>query len=183
VVTRTGHHSGGGASSGSPTFDGHWVFLAYRLPREPSAPRLALWRAVHRLGAVQVGDGLVALPSSARTLEHAQWLAVTIEENQGSASVWLAQPMSARTHTEYAEAQRAAVDAEYRSVLAEAREVLVGASAGGERDAGVGPRRAVRRLRGLLRRIGSRDYFGAPTGDAARAAVDRLASSTKEVVA
>src|ERR687888_50422 len=32
-----------------------WVLLAYRLPREPSTPRSALWRKLRRLGA-----GLVA---------------------------------------------------------------------------------------------------------------------------
>src|SRR5258708_1839751 len=27
-----------------------WVFLAYRLPREPSTPRIAVWRKLRRLG-------------------------------------------------------------------------------------------------------------------------------------
>ncbi len=31
-----------------------WVLLAYRLPREPSTPRIALWRRLRRLGAAQV---------------------------------------------------------------------------------------------------------------------------------
>ena len=30
-----------------------WVLLAYRLPREPSTPRSALWRKLHLLGAQQ----------------------------------------------------------------------------------------------------------------------------------
>jgi hypothetical protein len=34
-----------------------WVLLAYRLPREPSAPRLAVWRSLKRLGAAQLLDG------------------------------------------------------------------------------------------------------------------------------
>ena len=38
-----------------------WVLLAYRLPREPSTPRSALWRKLRRLGAAQVLDGLAAL--------------------------------------------------------------------------------------------------------------------------
>jgi hypothetical protein len=40
-------------------------------------------------------------------------------------------------------------------------------------------RRAVRRLREQLRRIGARDYFGAPAGSRARLQVDRLAERTK----
>ena len=44
-----------------------WVFLVYRLPREPSTPRIALWRRLRRLGVVQIADGVVALPLDART--------------------------------------------------------------------------------------------------------------------
>src|SRR3954447_2327164 len=42
-----------------------WVLLAYRMPREPSTPRIAVWRKLRKLGAVQLVDGLVALPSAA----------------------------------------------------------------------------------------------------------------------
>ncbi len=43
-----------------------WVFLAYRLPREPSTPRITVWRKLKRLGVAQILDGLVALPMDAR---------------------------------------------------------------------------------------------------------------------
>ena len=46
-----------------------WVLLAYRLPRDPSTPRSALWRKLRQLGAVQVLDGLAALPLDARNRE------------------------------------------------------------------------------------------------------------------
>ena len=39
------------------------VLLAYRLPREPSGPRVTVWRKLRRLGVAQVLDGLVALPA------------------------------------------------------------------------------------------------------------------------
>jgi hypothetical protein len=162
--------------------DARWVFLGYRLPREPSAPRLALWRALQRLGALQISDGFVALPRSARNVEHFGWLAATIEDQHGSASVWLAEPLSARTHAEHASSQRSTVDAEYRTVLAEAQQALESATQR-EAEVTVERRRTVRRLRGRLRRIGSRDYFAAPTGDAARAAVDRLARAAEVVPA
>ncbi len=54
---------------------GEWVLFAYRLPREPSTPRIALWRALRRLGVVQLLDGLVALPADSRTREQMEWLA------------------------------------------------------------------------------------------------------------
>ena len=66
-----------------------WVLLAYRLPREPSTPRIALWRRLRRLGVVQVLDGLVALPADARTREQLEWLADEVLEADGEASVWM----------------------------------------------------------------------------------------------
>jgi hypothetical protein len=152
-----------------------WVFLSYRLPREPSAPRLALWRAVRRLGALQLGDGLVALPHSARNLEHLQWLAADITERGGTVTVWHARPDSQRDHDAHVAAMQSSVEDEYRAVLVDV-------------DAALGPgmsatdqRRVVRRLRGQLRRIGLRDHFGAPTGRLAREAVNGLAGAGEAV--
>lgn len=117
-----------------------------------------------------LGDGLVALPASARTIEHLEWLAAGIEEQGGAASVWLARPTAGATADRLADQARAGTEAEYRAVMRDA----AGAAIAGGLDA----RRAVRRLRSELRRIGLRDFFGAPSGMPARAAVDALASST-----
>ena len=46
---------------------GSWVLLSYRMPREPSTPRITIWRKLKRLGVAQLGDGLIALPADART--------------------------------------------------------------------------------------------------------------------
>ena len=69
-----------------------WVLLSYRLPREPSTPRIALWRRLRKLGAVQLGDGVAALPLDDRTREHMDWLAADVEEAGGEAIVWVADP-------------------------------------------------------------------------------------------
>ncbi|MFL6141175.1 MAG: hypothetical protein ACJ72N_04780 [Labedaea sp.] len=49
---------------------GSWVLLSYRIPREPSTPRITIWRKLKRLGVAQISDGLIALPAGARTREH-----------------------------------------------------------------------------------------------------------------
>ena len=153
-----------------------WVFLTYRLPREPSGPRLSLWRAILSLGALQLADGLVALPHSARNLEHFQWLAADIAENDGTAGVWRARADSRRDHDANVASMRESVDVEYRAVRDEARAVP-GDVPDAER------RRTVRRLRGQLRRIRLRDHFEAPTRVHAQVAVDRLASEPEVVEA
>ena len=147
---------------------GSWVLLAYRMPREPSNPRVAVWRKLERLGVARLGDGLVALPADARTREQLDWLAEEILEAGGVATVWLATPASAAQERAIAAAMRAARAAEYRAVTDQAKDAANGGAA--ER------RRALRRLRGELRRIARRDFFPPAERDAARAAVDALAA-------
>src|SRR4051794_37320628 len=99
-----------------------WVLLAYRLPREPSTPRIALWRKLRRLGAVQVVDGLVALPLDARTKEQLDWLAEEVLEAGGEATVWEGRPGSVADERRLAARMAADVTEEYRAVIAAAEE-------------------------------------------------------------
>jgi hypothetical protein len=153
---------------------GLWVLLAYRLPREPSKPRVGVWRKLERLGVARLGDGLVALPADARTREQFEWLAEEIAAAGGTSTVWLATPGSAAQERAIAEAMRAGRAAEYRAVTDQARDAA-GAGA-------MERRRAARRLRGELRRIARRDFFPPAERDAARAAVDGLAADAVPAV-
>jgi hypothetical protein len=151
------------------------VLLAYRLPREPSTPRIALWRALRRLGAAQVLDGLVALPADSRTREQFEWLADSVIQAGGQATVWLARPASRAQERMIAAGMQAAVGAEYAQLAGEAERAT--ASPVGSR------KRTLGRLRRELRRIRRRDYFPAPEGAPARAAVEALARAVEEVAA
>ncbi len=144
---------------------GRWVLLSYRLPREPSTPRIAVWRKLERLGVARLGDGLVGLPADARTREQFDWLAQEILEAGGSATVWLGAPVSNIDEQAIADGMRAARAAEYEDVIAQAQTV----AGGDEAD------RAVRRLRGELHRIARRDFFPPPERDRAHGAVEALA--------
>src|SRR6266699_429636 len=115
---------------------GRWVLLAYRLPREPSTPRITVWRKLERLGVARLGDGLVALPADARTREQIDWLAEEIVEAGGVATVWLATPGSAAQERAIATTMRAARAAEYRAVIEQARAALRGAAVTRARAAG-----------------------------------------------
>jgi len=147
---------------------GEWVLLTYRLPREPSSPRIAVWRSLRRLGATQLGDGLVALPADARTREQLDWVAADIREAAGTAGTWLARPGSVAQERELATAMAAERAAEYAAVHEQAT-----AAAALDQPA---RRRVVRRLREELRRIRRRDFFAPPERDAAVAAVEALAA-------
>lgn len=152
--------------SGAVDSAGWWVLMSYRLPREPSTPRIAVWRKLRRLGVAQLSDGLVALPADARTREQLDWIAEEITECGGAAGVWLAQPGTSRQERELAAGMAAARAAEYNAVLAAARQADPAEHG-----------RIVRRLRAELRRIGKRDYFPPQQRDVARASVADLASA------
>lgn len=147
---------------------GAWVLLAYRLPREPSSPRTALWRKLRRLGAAQIVDGLVALPQNRDTREQFEWLAEEVQEAGGEATVWLAEPAAAAQGRALAAALTRQVAAEYRELIAAARRA---------RDEDAAARgRALRRLRAEMRRVRARDYFPPLERQQAEAALADLAS-------
>src|SRR5947209_11015496 len=97
-----------------------WVLLAYRLPRDPSTPRSALWRKLRQLGVAQVLDGLAALPLDARNREQLEWLAEEVAEVGGEATIWVGELASAAQERDLARGMAEAVAADYRALIAAA---------------------------------------------------------------
>jgi hypothetical protein len=145
-----------------------WVLLAYHLPRTPSTPRIALWRKLRQLGAVQVIDGLAVLPLSAHTREQFDWLAEIVLEADGEASVWIADASLL--------AHGYALVAQFQAERAKEYQALAAAADCARREAGGSQGRTLSRLRREMRRIRARDYFAAPERRAAEAAVAALAT-------
>jgi len=141
--------------------------LTYRLPREPSAPRLALWRKLKRLGVAQLSDGLVALPADARTREQLEWAADEVEEAGGTAGVWLARPSTLALERGVAEPMNMARAAEFDEIAQQARAALNARPA--ERL------QVLRRLRSQMRRVERRDFFRPRERERARLALRDLA--------
>jgi hypothetical protein len=151
-----------------------WVLLAYRVPREPSTPRSALWRKLRRLGTAQVLDGLAALPLDARNRERLEWLADEVVEAGGEATIWVGELGSAAQERELASRMADAVADEYRLLIEQAAAA---------RDQAPGQRRrTLGRLRRELRRIRARDYFPPPERELALRALDELVALVEEPV-
>ena len=151
-----------------------WVLLAYRLPREPSTPRTAVWRKLRRLGAAQVLDGLAALPLNARNREQLEWLADEIDEAGGESTIWVGELGSAAQERELAAGMAEAVAADYRALSEQA--AAASNQPGGQR------RRTLKRLRRELRRIRARDYFPPPERELANQALEDLVALVEEPV-
>ena len=149
----------------------NWVLLAFRLPREPSTPRIATWRRLKRLGVAQLLDGLVALPLDARNREQLEWVADDVIEAGGQATMWIGHVASLADERSIIHALAGAVAVEYRKVIGEA-------TAAWDLDE-TGRRRSLGRLRRELRRIRQRDYFPPAEAQQARVAVETLAGAVE----
>ena len=152
-----------------------WVFLSYRLPRDPSAPRLAVWRRLKRLGVAQLLDGLVALPADSRNREQLEWTAEQVTESGGEAAIWLAEATTRTQSREIARSMSAAIADQYREVE---RDALAATGAPSRER-----RTTLARLRRELGRIRRRDYFPPPQREAAHAAVESLALAVEDLAA
>jgi hypothetical protein len=143
-----------------------WVLLSYRIPREPSTPRIAVWRKLKDLGVAQVGDGLVALPHTASTKEQLEWVAAAVLEADGEAIVWLATPTPRRQHAALADQLTAARAEEYSALLDEIEQTP---DAGG---------RTLQRWRREWRRIDRRDHFPSDLREQTKLRIAELGQKT-----
>ncbi len=147
----------------------NWVFLVYWLPREPSTPRISVWRKLRRLGVAHLSDGLVALPYGTSTKEQLEWVAQEIVEASGDATIWITTPTVKKFGRSLARALAAERATEYGELIEHVEAAFTAET--GERS------RALKRLRAEYRRVERRDYFPTPEKAETRKALERLAAS------
>jgi hypothetical protein len=95
----------------------YWLLLHYKLPTDPSALRVYIWRKLKRLGAMLLLDTTWVLPDTPRTREQFQWLAAEIGEMGGEAYFWLGQPALSGQDDELRRQFLAQVDESYKVLL------------------------------------------------------------------
>lgn len=95
-----------------------WLFLVYRIPREPSAGRVFVWRKLQQLGAISLQDAIWVLPKTQRTQEQFQWLAAEIKELKGKSTLWETQALFKADGASLRQQFIDAVDREYDEIIA-----------------------------------------------------------------
>ncbi len=143
-----------------------WALLVFTLPREPSAPRVAVWRKLKKLGAILLHDSVWVLPAQSALLEHFRWLAAEIRESAGEALVWVAQQGLPDQDDALVEQFQAQAEMDYQAILA----ALDAAKSGEKNDANTERVALARRYQ----QARARDYFHAPSADFARARLEAL---------
>jgi hypothetical protein len=153
-----------------------WLILIYRLPREPSRPRVAAWRKLKALGALYLQDGVAALPEDAVTREQLEWLQVQIREN-GEAVLWEACPNTPLENKELVDAFRSAREEAYRTLIAGAERIKRKAELGGNSKALLDE---LGKLEREFRAERRRDYFRSPLRQAAASALKAAREAVRE---
>jgi hypothetical protein len=147
-----------------------WALLVFTLPREPSAPRVAVWRKLKKLGAALLHDAVWVLPAQPALLEHFRWLATEIRESAGEALVWVAEQGLPGQDDALIEQFRMQAEGEYQAILSGLDE-----SNGRAKDGTHAERAALARR---YQQVRARDYFHAPSAEGVRARLEALHPDT-----
>jgi hypothetical protein len=95
-----------------------WLLLIYKVPNEPSARRVYVWRKLKALGAILLHDSAWVLPATPRTREKLQWLATEISEMAGGeALLWEAQQVFTGKDAQLVQQFSEQVESVYRDIL------------------------------------------------------------------
>jgi len=154
----------------------NWLIICYRVATEPSALRVATWRALKQMGAVKLGDGVYFLPNTPIFSGELEGLRARIQAGSGSAVVVIADGLSeddeaslraaflAARSDEFQQVQRSAI----RLVEHIAREEATDDYRFAEVDA---LEEELEKVRRQFQRATNRDHLGSPHRDDALCAV------------
>lgn len=138
--------------------------LVYKVPSEPSARRVYVWRKLKRLGALLQHDSLWILPATEYTREQFEWLAAEILEFGGDAHVWEAELLLPQTDEALIYQFTEQVDALYRELMEELDQADPDYSALSKR----------------YQQIKTQDYFNSSFGENIRRALLRARGDGEE---
>lgn len=153
-----------------------WLLLIYKLPREPSRHRVAVWRKLKTLGALYLQDGVAALPEDDVTREQLEWLQLRVREAGGEATLWEGMPNTRAESKQLAGTFRSSREEAYQTIIAEAERVRRKAELGGGEPLLAELGKLEREFRAERRR----DYFGAPSREEASEALRAARQAVRE---
>ena len=133
----------------------NWLLLVYKIPREPTARRVYVWRKLKRLGALALQDAVWLLPATPWTREQLQWLAAEINELEGTATFWEAALLPPGQEADLVRQFQAEVDQVFQAILADLEQ----------------PDADLAALARRYQQAQAQDYFHSALGQQARAAL------------
>jgi hypothetical protein len=101
-----------------------WLLLIFSLPAKQASERVDIWRKLKRYGALSLRTSGYLLPNNAENLEHFQWLAASVRNHSGEASVAQVHSLDDHSHDDL---QKLFVDArsrDYETLAQQLRKLL-----------------------------------------------------------
>jgi hypothetical protein len=97
-----------------------WLLFTYKVPNQPSARRVYVWRKLKGLGAILLHETAWVLPDTNYTREKLQWLATEVKDMEGGdATLWQAEQVFTGQDIDLQEQFREQVNVSYRNILEE----------------------------------------------------------------
>ena len=149
-----------------------WILLTYKVPPEPAARRVALWRKLKSMGAIYLQNGVCVLP---RTDDHVRQLKIIENDvaEMGGETVLLQTTSLDKDQEEKVVSRfKADRDEQYREFLGrcEAFEVEIAKEISTQKFTYAELEEEdsdLKKLQGWLERIRNLDFYGAPLAESA----------------
>ncbi len=93
-----------------------WLLLLYSLPTNRNTERVAVWRRLKKMGAVQIKTSTYLLPDEPAQYEQFQWLAQQIRDYGGDSTLVRAQEIEGLTREKVVSLLNTARDREYAAL-------------------------------------------------------------------
>ncbi len=101
-----------------------WLLLLYSLPTSRNTERVAVWRRLKKMGAVQIKTSTYLLPDEPAQYEQFQWLAKQIRDYGGDSTLVRAQEIEGLTKEKVVSLFNSARDQDY-AVLRKALQTFI----------------------------------------------------------
>ena len=149
-----------------------WLLLTYKVPPEPAAKRIALWRKLKGMGAVYLQNGVCLLPKTDDHIRRLKMIENDILEMAGESVILETVALDRAQEDKVVQRFRADRDDQYREFLGRcadfeteiAKEVAINKFTYAELDEEDAD---LRKLQGWLEKIRKLDFYAAPLAEEA----------------
>ncbi len=149
-----------------------WLLLTYKVPPEPAAKRIALWRRLKGMGAVYLQNGVCLLPKTDDHVRRLKMLENDVSEMGGESVILETVALDRVQEDKVVSRFRADRDDQYREFLGRcsdfekeiAKEIAINKFTYAELEE---EDTDLKKLQGWLAKIKKLDFYGAPLADEA----------------
>ena len=100
-----------------------WLLLLYSLPAHRTTERVAVWRRIKKIGALQLTTSTYLLPDTTAQYEHFQWLTKFIRDSGGDATLVRVREIEGLSNEKLVDMFNAARDKEYATIANALRDL------------------------------------------------------------